>query len=234
MKRRHDAVKLNSALRKTTPSAKPHSSSPADAGCPSSSTSATRTAVASTAAARNGQSSRGTVARTVGSAVAAVMDVAIGMRHALGITGRADRLLEIVPARARGFDRPAGIGGPLDHGAGIEPHVLAAEQLGQDKPVGRRPMAGVAVADDRAFRQRRGDRGQLRRRSQPVAARIIERRTVQVDGTGDVAVGLRSRSLFLAGEKSRGTRIEQGRPARLAHALDLFDRRDASYGRTRR
>ncbi len=62
--RRQDAVKLNSALRNTAPSAKPNISSAAAAGWPSTSTSATSTAVASTEATRNGQSRRGARAAT--------------------------------------------------------------------------------------------------------------------------------------------------------------------------
>src|SRR5712691_5708255 len=129
MNRRHDAVKLNSALRKTAPSAKPQSRSQADAGWPSIRTSATSTAVTSTAPARNGQSSRGTVAGVVASAVAAVMDVALACGR-VGSQAEADRLLEIIPSRAHGLDRPPGIGGPLDHRAVIEPYVLAAEKFG--------------------------------------------------------------------------------------------------------
>src|SRR5262249_22506312 len=58
-KRRHAAVNENSVLRNATPSAKPRMISAADAGCPSGPTSATSTAVPSSAAIRNGQSSRG-------------------------------------------------------------------------------------------------------------------------------------------------------------------------------
>jgi hypothetical protein len=55
-KRRYAAVKPNSARRKATPSVNPPRISAADAGCLSSATSPTSTAVDATAATRNGQS----------------------------------------------------------------------------------------------------------------------------------------------------------------------------------
>src|SRR6185436_3662728 len=58
-KRRQAAVNENSVFRKAAPSAKPRTTSAAEAGCPSSHTSTTSTAVPSAAAIRNGQSSRG-------------------------------------------------------------------------------------------------------------------------------------------------------------------------------
>ena len=68
-KRRHAAVKENSVLRKAAPSAKPRITSAAEAGCPSSHVSTTSTAVPSTAASRNGQSSRGSSAPGASSVV---------------------------------------------------------------------------------------------------------------------------------------------------------------------
>jgi hypothetical protein len=55
-------VNENSVLRNAAPSAKPPTINAAEAGCPSSITSATSTAVPSIAARRNGQSSRGAAA----------------------------------------------------------------------------------------------------------------------------------------------------------------------------
>src|SRR5256885_10027160 len=71
-KRRHAAVNENSALRNATPSAKPRITSAAEASCPSSATSATSTAVPSTAAIRNGQSSRGNEDADVSSVVVVI------------------------------------------------------------------------------------------------------------------------------------------------------------------
>src|SRR5262249_10877648 len=61
-------------------------------------------------------------------------------------------LLQIVPFRARGFNRPACIAGPLDHRTGVEPGFCPAEQFMQHEPVGRRPMARIAVAHRRTGR----------------------------------------------------------------------------------
>src|SRR6185295_10630030 len=61
-------------LKNAAPSAKPRITSAADAGCPSSMTNDTSTAVASTAAMRNGQSSRGNCADL--SSVVVLMELA--------------------------------------------------------------------------------------------------------------------------------------------------------------
>src|SRR5438874_1656362 len=71
-KRRHAAVNENSAFRNATPSAKPRITSAAEAGCLSSATSATSTAVPSTAAIRNGQSGRGNEDADVSSVVVVI------------------------------------------------------------------------------------------------------------------------------------------------------------------
>ena len=110
-KRRHEAVKLNSALRKATPSAKPPTISAADAGWPSSSTSATSTAV------RQHRRDRGTASRGAAMAprhagVVAAMLMAscaadrASLRRAC-LRAEAERLLQVVPLGARGFDRAA-------------------------------------------------------------------------------------------------------------------------------
>src|SRR4029077_12079362 len=67
-----------------------------------------------------------------------------------------ERLLQVIPLGACRGKRGARIGGPVDHGAVIEPHVLAAEQLGEHEPVGRGPMPRVAVGQRGTCGQRRG------------------------------------------------------------------------------
>ena len=109
---------------------------------PSSSTSATRIAVAPSASARNRRSKR---------AAAPERGAASDLRgrhsrsSASGSGAEAERLLQVIPLGARGLNRPVGIAGPLHHRAGIEPGVLVAEQFVQHEPVGRGPMAGVAI-----------------------------------------------------------------------------------------
>ena len=130
---------------------------------------------------------------------------------AAGSGAEAERLLHIVPAGARRGDRAARVGGPLDHRAVVEAHVGPTEHHRQHEPVGRRPMAGVAVADDRTGRKLAGDRGKLFLRAQLVGRRIVERRAVEIDRARDVAVGLRRRRLLPAVEEARRPRIEQRR-----------------------
>src|SRR5262245_9761773 len=146
--RRHAAVKLNSAVRNAAPSAKPPRISAADAACQSSVTRATRIAVAAMAALRYGQSCRAAAAGTAGAAV--LTDVIAVQLIRAARTGKrsgaaAKHLLEVVPFGAGGGQRAARIGAPLGHRAGIDPHVLAAQDFGQDEPVGGCPMAGVAI-----------------------------------------------------------------------------------------
>src|ERR1043166_1965185 len=184
--RRHAAVNENSALRKAAPRPKPRTSSAADAGCPSSATSATSTAVASTAAMRNGQSSRG------GAATAGVSRAAILMRGVVWLRPEAELLLQVIPLGARRGKRAAGVGGPVDHRAVIELHVLAAENLGEDEPVRRRPVPGVAIGHRRADRHSGGgERGERGLRLQAIGPGIIEGRAIEIHGTRDVPIGLR-------------------------------------------
>ena len=56
----------------------------------------------------------------------------------------------------------------------IEFHIIVTKHLGQDKPVGRRPVTGIAVADDRQLRVEIAiDRVQLGDALQPVGVHII-------------------------------------------------------------
>src|SRR5215204_4997349 len=187
IRRRHEAVKLNSALRNTAPSAKPNTSRAAAAGWPSTRTSAISTASASAEASRNGQSRRGTRAATADS-VAETLMVFPDERAAVyepklipELRPQAELLLEIVEAGARRCDRTAQIGGPFDHRAGEQAHVGPAKHGRQHEPVRRRPMPSVAVGHDRAGRQRRRDPGKLLHRPQPVGRRIIEAGAVEID-----------------------------------------------------
>ena len=124
-KRRHAAVKLNSALRNATPSAKPSSDqrgrTPAGRRA---ATSATSTAAASTAAIRNGQSSRGNAPRRgLRCQRCSWLYSSAACRAAHEPKPSAFfRSSHLVRAEATGRLR---IGGPVDHRAVIEPHVLA-------------------------------------------------------------------------------------------------------------
>src|SRR5450759_495303 len=145
-KRRHDAVKLNSAFRKAMPRPKPPRISAAEAGWPSSSTSATRIAVAISAKARNSRSMPN-VAPDLGDAiVAVVIEVALVERSG----AHTELLLQVVPFGARGLNGAAGIAGPFHHRAGIEPGIVTAEQFVQHEPVGRRVVELHAVDIERA------------------------------------------------------------------------------------
>src|SRR5215470_12039675 len=73
-------------------------------------------------------------------------------------------LLQIVPFRARGFNRPACIAGPVDHRPGIEPGLCPAQKFVQDEPIGRGPMARVAVAYRRTGWNNARNRRQFRLR----------------------------------------------------------------------
>ena len=57
-------------------------------------------------------------------------------------------ILHLVHVGLAGYQRVRSVGRPFDHRAVIELHVVAAQDLGQHEPVRRRPVAGVAVADD--------------------------------------------------------------------------------------
>ena len=81
-------------------------------------------------------------------------------------------------------------------------------------------MAGVAIGHHWPRRQRRGDLGELFLRAQPVGHRIVERGAVDVDRAGNVAIGLGSRRLLLAGKIARGAGIDE---RGVAVALDRFD-----------
>src|SRR5262245_64112586 len=83
-------------------------------------------------------------------------------------------LLQIVPFRARGFNRPACIAGPLDHRAGIEPSLCPPQQFVQDEPIGRGPVARVAVAYRRTGRNNVCNRRKFRLRLQSVRLWIVE------------------------------------------------------------
>src|SRR5262245_55717249 len=213
-KRRHAAVKLNSAVKKAMPSAKPSPIRPADAGWRSSRTSAVSNAAATTAADTNSQSGWRAI-------VAAEADPSAALARAIRLRSEAERFLQVVPLGALRLDGPAGIGGPFHHRAGVELHAFAPQHLGQDEPVGRRPMAGVAVARDRARRQLGECAGELLLRLQAVRLRVIEQRAVETARARDVPVGERPVVLGLAGEEGCGPRIDQRRLAGLRRLLDL-------------
>src|ERR1019366_3783609 len=144
------------------PRPKPPRISAAEAGWPSSSTSATRIAVAISAKARNSRSMPNGAPDLGAAIVAVVIEVVLVERSG----AHTELLLQVVPFGARGFDGAAGIAGPFHHRAGIEPGVVAAEQFVQHEPVGRGPVAGVAICDRRPRRQFAGDGGELRLRPQ--------------------------------------------------------------------
>src|ERR1035437_4353899 len=223
-KRRHDAVSLNSAFRKAMPRPKPPRISAAEAGWPSNSTSATRIAVAISAKAKNSRSMPN-IAPDLGAAiVAVVIEVALVERSG----AHTELLLQVVPLGARGLNGAAGIAGPLHNRAGIEPDVVAVEQLVQHEPVGRGPVAGVAIAHRRPRRQFAGDGGELRLRLQPVGRRVVELRAVDIERAGNMAISRRGRRLLLAEEKRRRARVDQSGAAALLDRLEVgSERQDA-------
>src|SRR5665647_1662372 len=191
------------------PRPKPPRISAADKGWPSSSTSATRTAVAPMDRVRNSRSML-MAAPALGAA-----RVVVDMESPGELESRteAELLFQIVPLGARGFDRTAYIARPLHHRAGIEPGIGAAEQFMHHKPVGRRPVTGVAIADHGTGRHMARDHGEFRLRLQAIGCGVVERGAVDVERARDVAIGQRSRRLFLAGEERYRARIDQRRVA---------------------
>src|SRR5208283_2363180 len=105
------------------PRPKPPRISAADAGWPSSSTSATRITVAMSARPRN-RRSMPSAAPALGAAIVAVV-IEVAVMEPLG--AEAELLLQVVPLGTRGFNRTAGVARPLHHRAGIEPRIVAAE-----------------------------------------------------------------------------------------------------------
>src|SRR5665811_2029390 len=210
------------------PRPKPPRISAAEAGWPSSSTSATRIAVAISAKARNSRSMPN-VAPDLGVAiVAVVIEVALVERSG----AHTELLLQVVPFGARGFDGAAGIAGPFHHRAGIEPGVVAAEQFVQHEPVGRGPVAGVAIGDRRPRRQFAGDGSEVRLRLQPVGRRVVELRAVDIERAGNMAIGRRGRRLLLVAEERDRARVDQSGAAALLDLLDVEgERQDAVVDR---
>src|SRR5436190_19139126 len=207
IKRRHDAVKLNSALRNTAPSAKPRMSSAAAAGCPSITTSATSTASARDDATRNGQSRPGRRAAAADGVAATLMR--FPSRVVRGLGAEPQCLLQIVEARARARDRTTRIGAPLDHRAWIEPYVGPAQHSREHKPVGRRPVSGVAIGHNRTGRQLGCDPGELVLWTEPIGRRIVEGRAVEIDRARNMTVSLGGRGLFLAIEIAHRASIDE-------------------------
>src|SRR3974390_2878602 len=124
----------------------------------------------------------------------------------------AEGLLQIVPFRARGFNWSAGVAGPLDHRAGVKPCFSPAEQLMHDKPVGRSPVTGVAVARHRARWHCMGNHRKFLSRLQTIARLIVELGAVDIHGSGDMAISLNSRCFFLAEEKRGRARVHKRDP----------------------
>src|SRR6202158_5664666 len=187
------------------PRPKPPRINAADNGWPSSSTSAIMIAGAASAKARNRRSML-TAAPAPGAAMVAVDMKVLDMT---GSGAEPKLLFQIVPLGARGINRAARIAGPRHHRAGVELGILAAEQFVQHEPVGRRPMAGVAIAHHRARRHLRRDLGKFRPRLQSVGLRVVEIGAVEMERAGDVTIGRRGRRLFLAEKERRRTGIDQ-------------------------
>src|SRR5262249_42322165 len=235
-KRRHAAVKLNSVLRKATPSAKPAINSPPDRGWPSIITSAISSAVASSAARRNGPSMAGTLS---GAAAPRVTAAVMGLAHAIGSAPEAERLLEVVPLGAGRHDWTVCGRGPRDHRAVIQARILAAKDLRQHEPVGRGPMARVAVGDDGAGRHTRRERGKLGRRPEAIGAGVIEGRVVEIERVADMPIAEHERRALAAEEEGGRTGVDEGHAAPgLLDVLGLgdeisVDRRGEDFGRRR-
>src|SRR5581483_2652720 len=89
-------------------------------------------------------------------------------------------LLQIVPLRARRFNRTVSVTGPFHHRTGIELRVLPAQQLVEHEPVGRSPVAGVAIVHNRTGRSGVCDCGKFRLRLQAIGLRIVKFGAVDV------------------------------------------------------
>src|SRR5215475_5771162 len=105
------------------------------------STNAIRIAVAPSASPRKSRSTRAAAPRSDAARLAVVMETP-ECRSGTEAKG----LFQIVPLRARRFNRPTPVAGPIDHRACVEPCFLPVEQLVQHEPVGRRPVPCIAVA----------------------------------------------------------------------------------------
>ena len=98
----------------------------------------------------------------------------------------------------------------------------------QHEPVGRGPVAGVAICDRRPRRQFAGDGGELRLRLQPVGRRVVELRAVDIERAGNMAISRRGRRLLLTEEKRSRARVDQSGAAALLDRLDIgSERQDA-------
>src|SRR5262245_59647018 len=162
------------------PSPKPPRMSAADAGWWSSNTRAIRIAVAPSARPRKSRSMRTAAPRSDAARLAVVMKT-----PKRGSGTEAHGLLQIVPFRARGFNRPACIAGPLDHRTGVEPGFRTAEQFVQHEPIGRGPMTRIAVAHRRTGRNRTRNHCELCLRPQAVRLRIVEFGAVEAHCAGN-------------------------------------------------
>src|SRR5215475_10025094 len=180
------------------------------------STSAIRIAVAPSASPRKSRSTRTAAPRSDAARLAVVMET-----PERGSGTQAKGLFQIVPFRARGFNRPARVAGPIDHRACIEPRFLPVEQLVQDEPVGGCPVPGIAIAHGGTCRHDIGDGCELRLRLQPVGLGVVELRTIDIQRARNVTVSPGSRRLFLAGEKRSWPRVDESGAAFAFDRLDV-------------
>src|SRR5690348_1153699 len=91
----------------------------------------------------------------------------------------------------------------------------------QDKPVGRCPMAGVAIAYCGTRGHGARDCREFRLWLQPVGVRIIEPRAVDIHRTRNMAIGLRGWRLLLAEEERRRPRVDERRATLAFDSLDI-------------
>ena len=164
--RRHDAVKLNSALRNTAPSAKPKIEQRRSR----------RLAVDQHQRDEQRRRQHGGDQERPVETRRARRDGGLQQWRAHRVIVRCDaQLYEPVPASSSAYEpKPSvffrssrrvralatgrlRIGGPFDHRAVVEPHVGPAQHHRQHEPVGRRPVPGVAIGHDRAGGQPAGD-----------------------------------------------------------------------------
>src|SRR5262245_1430971 len=168
------------------------------------STNAIRIAVAPSASPRKSRSTRASAPRSDAARLAVVMETP---KCRSGT--EAESLFQIVPLRARRFNRPTRVAGPIDHRACIEPRFLPVQQLVQHEPVGRRPMPRVAVAHGGPRGHNIGDGCEFGLRLQPIGFRVVELRAVYIQCPRNVTVCFRSWRLLLAGVKGCRPRVDE-------------------------
>ena len=81
----------------------------------------------------------------------------------------------------------------------------------EHKPIGRRPMARIAVIHHGTSRRGIGNDSKRGLRFQSIALGIVKFRAVDIQSTGNSAVRFGSRCFFLAKKKRHRSRVDESR-----------------------